>query len=385
MDTFQMPPPGTTMSSYPRRPQKFWASALTCLIVVAILTAIVILSVWSINFVSQGVVAAGLIPPDTPITMIRAFVAGLQAPVVLLGLAARRFFSPVKVIKVLFLGVVVAVCVGLVGFEAYHQVFRQLQLSAGTGFERLEHAELDRIERGITELSRQRLSLYAAKLGALQASIKAAKEGRDRTGVATCGPICQGRMELYEVASTRFESLGVDTVPLPLTGVDLRTRLIDNRQRLNSLKAAQASLARFYAAVDNSVTPSMITDAIAQFDELLTRKEHEYSGIAMIDAKSIALMRTAESFGLLLEGKAPRDDAVLAIAYGLAPYLAILALEILLWVVVDAAGRSPKLDELEHDIAVEEEAARKLRRLARLRHANFFNTIRANAKRWEHV
>lgn len=379
MDMYHSPEPGPTRSSALDR--RDWKASLPVLAIAV--SAWTMLSVWSVGFVAHAILAAGVVPSDTPQWQVFGLAAGLQACVGLLGLLSPLFFRSFKPIDAGLWVLCLAASLTVVGFETYHATFRAFQLSTGVSFEQAEAAELERMGQELSNLGQQVTLDYQDKLKVLDKAITNARDGRDRTGQPGCGPICIERTELYEQAQRRYIHLGRNAVPPATDKGDLRARAIDSRHRFAKLKAAEASLADFFRAIDGSAPPRQTTDAIARLGEALAAKEREYVGVSTIDAKSIAMVRTVEALSDILAGKAPRQDAWLPIAYGALPSLAITVLGIFIRLILETRRQPAELVDLHRELATEQQAAPLLRKLAQLRSGNFLQLLRAGFRRWD--
>lgn len=380
MDTLYVP--GTEVER-PSTPTKTgdWAASLPVLGIAIV--ALAGLSAWSTLIVAKSVLAAGLVPPDIPPAMVYVFVSGLQTCVALFGPLTAMFFRPFRIAKVM--GWLVCLCAfcSVTGFECWHQVFRALQLSSGADFERSEEAEVERIQRSITDIAKQVPALYEAKRAAFRSLADDAAAGRDRTGIAVCGPICQGLRDRYASVTERFGYLNVQSVPGPVSGTaGIRGKLIDARHRLAALKAAEGSLVDFYAAVDRTAPPRMLTEAIAAVHERVSAKEQAYASVSEINAKTIAMIRTTEAFGHLAALKKPPADAWLPLAYGVLPSLAIFSLGLSTRRIFETRQQPVGLARLQQELAMEQEAESILRKLVRSRTRNFLNRLRASFRQW---
>ena len=98
---------------------------------------------------------------------------------------------------------------------------------------------------------------------------------------------------------------------------------------------------------------------------------------------SLSVDQTWDIFQRITEGKWPRREAILALAYGILPFLSVLVTSIFIGRVRAQLG--PELDPVrtvKDQLHAEEQAQKILERLRGLREKNFRNWLAANFRRW---
>lgn len=359
-----------------------WSAKAERIATLTVLYAVwVFANAWSINLVANGILALRLIPPNIPDFLVYAFAAALQSGAAFLALLTASFFRPFSVVKTISWLLVVAIAAISVAFEAWHACFVQMKNSIGAALERTERVEIQRINDQITNIGKQIPYVFSNKLKAFETLALDAATGRDRTGEARCGTICRENWDRYGKAKAGFSDLEINSVPDVGDSSDIRASFTDARYRFHNLRGAVVRLGDFYAALDRSAAPRSVVDAVAALGDQLSAKELRYQNLAGITETSLAMDATWQMFQQIGRGELPRRDAILPLAYGLLPFLCVLATSIYIRRVhadrndgTDAGALERELDEEQHAHAV-------LRKLRSLREQNFDNWLAAHFRR----
>lgn len=343
--------------------------------------AYVFLNIWSINMVAQGILAVGLYPRNLSEGWVTCFSACLQIIVGLFGLTTPLFFRrwttsflwPVLLVFVLTVMI----------FEGYHTVFSQMKNVIGSSLLKKETSDINSLNQTLEHTSSILTNTYLSKVQSYEELAERARLGKDKSGIATCGSICESNLEKLSAAKGRFSHLGLTAIATSSATEDVIAMSNELAQRASSLSAASADLKRFFDEVDQSAPPVMIAHQVEQIQNQVQAKLDRYKGMASLDSSSLAMIETNTAFGALFQGQLPRVEARLPLVYGVLPILGVLVLSVYIRVLLNDIGQYYGLGNLAADLAKESIAKNMWRKLHSLRSHNFVESLRAKYKRWD--
>lgn len=356
-------------------------SLLITSVLIALFSAWFFMNIWSVNLVANGIWAVKLFPPSFSENLVLFFAFALQSIPAILGLITPLFFT--SILRMLLWLAALVLCIGIIGFEMYHSVYAQYKNSTGTALYKKEKTDIEVLEGRISAVNQQIAETYKQKTAAFELLANNAAKGLDESGIAKCEAICKSYRKNFATATARYSHLSLNekTPPFVITENDLLAQFTRIKNRTPKLSAAIKDLTAFYQELDKSAPPAGLMDEVKNIEKIINEKEKRYQNMSNLSAETLALENTNEAFSAVMNGSLPVAEARLPLVYGILPALCIFALSLFIRICISHVNYG--LGHVAASIAKETIASRMLSNLAKLRHKNFINNIKAQYNRWD--
>lgn len=275
------------------------------------------------------------------------------------------------------------IVIAFVAFEIFHCIIVEVKNGQGAAMQATHLGQIQNLNRRITAVANSIQKTFKQRRQAYLDLAEDARQGRDTTGVAKCATICRGYMAQY-AASSHFIDLDQPFIPA-MSSTSVRDVFTDAAGRFSALNAQVARLDEFFNILEKTTAPITIRHDMTSLGEEISRKQTLYANLSEISDRSLAMEEAFSVPGKLVRGQVSNKHTVLAVAYGLAPFLATLLLTLYLRHIVRAREERSNIDDLRRKVSDEEEATKLLKRLRELRETNFRNWIGAVARKWDRM
>jgi hypothetical protein len=278
------------------------------------------INLWSTVVVAQGLNVSKNFE-SMPEWSLYLIAGALQAAIAMAPIYLSYFWRQSRwSTRLLVVPTLATAALSILFFEIAHQILIQTKSSQGAEMLNVHRSELDTLRNRVNDLGNAIVNLFEAKSKETASFAERAAHGKDGSGIALKGPIYRARIAQYDKTRLEYGDLAIP-VGLLRESDDFRLAFSEIEARIETLKSKVARLSAFYRAMDGASAPISVTAELSAIENVVNAKRAIYKNFNDVSERSLAVAETFAIPNKIINGESIPAMYVMAIAYGLAPFV----------------------------------------------------------------